>query len=376
MNRLGTMQILLLRCLSLVLLAVWAVWAECARGDEPHAPWKVSVLEEISFQRVAGGASQGACLEVGPNGSWFSGTVGLPTVHFDGKIYRMWFVGDEPTKDPKAPYGIYQRVGLATSRDGLQWTVANEGQPVLDLGFSGVADAKGLSHPYVLKVEAEFWMWYGAIDGTLASDLGLSPGNVRVERICLATSSDGIHWKRANGGQPVLDIGPKDAIDSIQATGMHILKIGDEFKMWYGAYGSQQHTLALATSPDGIHWTRHKKGEPITGLVGGGQGQLGASVYFDGSRYFMLYGGDVGAQWRTYAAVSDDGFHFTRHNGDRPILEQAPAGNFDTAGRGRNHVTHPTQFIVTNDRIRLWYMGEDGSPPHYQRVGLMEAIMH
>lgn len=335
----------------------------------------VDSLEKISFRRVAGSASQGACLDVGPAGSWFSGTVGLPTVHFDGKTYRLWFVGDEPTKDPKAPYGIYQRIGLATSDDGRHWTVANDGKPVLDLGPPGSVDDQGLTHPYVLKVGDEFWMWYGAIDGKLASDLGLTPGSVRVERMCLATSSDGIHWKRANGGRPVLDIGPRGTIDGIQATGMHILKIDGKFMMWYGAYGSQQHTLVMATSTDGIHWTRYKDGEPITGLVGGGQGQLGASVYFDGRRYFMLYGSDKGGQWRTYAAVSDDGFHFAPWNGDRPILEQAPAGNFDTAGRGRNHVTHPSQFVVTNGKIRIWYMGEDGSPPHFQRIGLMEASL-
>jgi len=355
----------------LLLCVMGAVGSVSARADD----LTVGSLEKASFRRVAGGASQGACLDVGPAGSWFSGTVGLPTVHFDGALYRMWFVGDELTKDPKAPYGIYQRIGLATSKDGVHWSLANEGQPVLDLGSPGSADAKGLTHPYVLKVGNQFWMWYGAIDGRLARDLGLAPGSVRVERMCLATSTDGLHWERANGGKPVLDIGPKGSIDGIQATGMHILKIGDEFKMWYGAYGSQQHTLVLATSPDGLHWTRHNNGEPIKGLVGGAQGQLGASVHFDGKRYFMLYGADKEGQWRTYAAVSNDGFHFQQLHGDTPIMEQAPAGNFDTAGRGRNHVTHPSQFVLTNGKIRLWYMGEDGSPPHFQRIGLMEAAI-
>lgn len=332
-------------------------------------------LASATFQRVAGGAPQGACLDVGPKGSWFSATVGMPAVHYDGKLYRLWFVGDELTKDPKAPYGIHQRIGLATSRDGLKWTIANEGKPVLDLGPPGSADAKGLAHPYVLKVDDKFWMWYGGIDGKLAGDLGLSPASVRVERICLATSSDGIHWERANEGKPVLDLGPKDAIDSIQATGMHVLRIGDEFRMWYGAYGSKKHTLAVASSPDGVHWTRLHAGEPITGLAGGQQGQLGASVYFDGRRYFMLYGGDIGNQWRTYAAVSEDGYNFQQLRGETPVLGDASAGNFDTAGYGRNHVTHPTQFIVTNRKVRVWYMGEDGSPPHYQRIGLMEATI-
>ena len=89
---------------------------------------------------MPGGAAQGAVLDTGPPDSWYSGTVGMPTVHFDGKLYRMWFVGDEPTKDSGAPYRIYQRIGLAISKDGLHWRVANEGKPVLDLGPKGSAD--------------------------------------------------------------------------------------------------------------------------------------------------------------------------------------------------------------------------------------------
>jgi hypothetical protein len=88
----------------------------------------------------------------------------------------------------------------------------------------------------------------------------------------------------------------------------------------------------------------------------------------------MFYGSDKGGAWRTYAAQSNDGFRFQKVHGDTPIMEQAPAGSFDTAGRGRNHVAHPTQFVVTGDKVRLWYMGEDGTPPHYQRIGLMEAV--
>ncbi|MEX1231654.1 MAG: hypothetical protein WEB58_15510 [Planctomycetaceae bacterium] len=336
-------------------------------------PIRVEQLEKMTFHRVSGGASNGACLDAGPDGSWHSTSVGLPTVHFDGKTYRMWFNGDEPTKDPRAPYGIYQRIGLATSTDGVRWKIANGDKPVLDLGPPGSPDEKGLSHPYVLKVGDKFWMWYGGIDGKTAGDLGLAPANVRVERMCLASSSDGIHWNRENDGKPVLDIGPPGTIDCIQATGMHILKIDGEFKMWYGAYGSKKHVIGMASSSDGIHWQRENAGEPLTGLVGGGQGQLGPSVHFDGQRYFMFYNGDLGSQWNTYTAVSDDGVHFAQLSGDKPILEPAPAGNFDTAGVGRNHAVHLTKIIVTQGKVRAWYTGEDGSPPHHQRIGLLEA---
>ena len=60
----------------------------------------------------------------------------------------------------------------------------------------------------------------------------------------------------------VLDIGPKGSSDSIQATGMHVLRIDNKFVMWYGAYNGL-HTLAMATSPDGLRWTKVNGGKPV-----------------------------------------------------------------------------------------------------------------
>ncbi|MBM4068176.1 MAG: hypothetical protein FJ271_04435 [Planctomycetes bacterium] len=357
-----------------VLAACWIIVAESSPAGEEQVQPTVQQLEMVSFRRVPGDAAKGAVLDKGDPASWYSGSVGAPTIHFDGKVYRMWFVGDEPTKDLGVPYGIYQRIGLAISTDGRRWKVGNGGKPVLDLGPRGSADAKGLCHPYVLKVADRYWMWYGAIDGTQARDLGLDPAHVRVERICFATSTDGVHWQRQNRGKPVLDIGPKGTIDSIQATGMHVLKIKDQFIMWYGAYNGR-HTIGIASSPDGIRWQRLNNGKPLAGLVGGQQGQCGVSVYHDGRRYLMLYGADKGGAWNTYAAVSDDGLNFKKLRGDRSVLGPTPALHFDSAGIGRNHCVHPTQFLVSDRKVRVWYVGEDGSPPHGQRIGLMEAVL-
>ena len=74
----------------------------------------------------------------------------------------MWFVGAQKTDDARAPYGYYERIGLATSPDGLNWTVANNDQPVLDLGQRGSVDAKGVSHPFVLHDGGVYRMWYSA----------------------------------------------------------------------------------------------------------------------------------------------------------------------------------------------------------------------
>ena len=338
----------------------------------------VDQLEASAFHRVSGPAGHGACLTTGPSGSWNSRYVGSPTVVFaDGK-YWMWYVGGQVTDDARFPYRVIEQIGGATSLDGLSWTPLNDGKPVLSPGPEGSVDHRGLAHPYVLKVGNRFLMWYGAIDGRSAGDLGLAPRHVRVEQICLAGSSDGVQWKRENEGRPVMSLGRRDSVDSIQVTGMHILRISlpdrDIYRMWYGAYNGN-HTIALAESRDGIQWNRAFGARSIAGLQGGAQGQLGPSVHFDGNRYFMLYGGDVGNQWKMYSAVSDDGFHFRPLNDGRPVLGGPPQGNFDTAGVGRNHSVHATKMLAVDGRMRTWYAGEDAHPPHHQKIGLMETLV-
>ena len=349
-----------------ILVAVLGIAAGVAWADDQPS---VENLERLTFRRVPGSAAQGSVLDVGEPTSWYRDYVGEPTIYFDGKVYRMWFVGGARTSDAGVPYKHYERIGLAVSTDGLRWQVANEGQPVLDLGPKGSADAKGLAHPYVLRVGDKFMMWYGAIDGRLGWDVGVKLG-VRVERICLATSPDGVHWQRENGGKPVIDIGPKGSFNSIQATGMHVLQIGGRFVMWYGAYNGE-HSLAVMSSPDGIHWKPLNEGKPVEGLAL--TNHCGMSVYFDGRRYLMFYGANQKGANNSFAAVSDDGIHFRPLRGDKPVLGPAPVGNFDTAGSGRNHVSHPSQFLISGQKVRVWYMAEDGSPPYHQRIGLMEA---
>ena len=142
--------------------------------------------------------------------------------------------------------------------------------------------------------------------------------------------------------------------------------------MWYGAYNGV-HTLAMATSSDGIHWEKMNEGKPLPGLLG--PEQLGPSVYFDGRQDFLLYNRNLGGQWATYAASSSDGIHWQSAFYGQPVLGSPSAGSFGTAGVGRNHSVHPSQMLIQGRRVRAWYGAEDGSPPHHQRIGLMQAIL-
>ena len=63
----------------------------------------------------------------GGAGSWEDAGVSEPTVIKDGSTYHLWYTGDE---------GRTQRIGHATSSDGITWD-EDLAIPVLDLGVPG-----------------------------------------------------------------------------------------------------------------------------------------------------------------------------------------------------------------------------------------------
>ncbi|MEO7807491.1 MAG: hypothetical protein ABIT36_12890 [Steroidobacteraceae bacterium] len=316
---------------------------------------------------MAGSATGGAVLDTGAPGTWDDQVVGMPTVLRDAQgTYRMWFVGIHTVAPGGNVYVENGSVGLATSSDGVNWTRANSGLPVFVRGDSGAFDSTAVFHPFVALVNGMYYMWYGGADGTQGWN------SVRVERIGLATSTDGVNWTRANRGQPVLDIGADGSSDSIQATGMHVLHDGRRFLMWYGAYDGL-HSIVAAESPDGIHWSRLNGGRPVTGLEPTPVGVLGPAVYFDGSRFLMLYSRLVDQQWQLFGAASDDGIAWrTVYSGDALIGPNSGTA-FDAAGPGRNLAVHPSQLLIENGKASLWYTGEETAETGRQRIGLLQG---
>lgn len=316
----------------------------------------------LRFERVAGGAAEGSVLDVGNPGGWVDQAVGTPSVIRAGGTYRMWFTGVRATAHGESPYLFRTAIGLATSRDGLRWTLANEGRPVLPPGGEGTFDALATGQPTVLRSGNRYLMWYGGADGRQSAD------SVRIERIGAAESRDGVRWTRLNGGRPVLDVGPPGSIDAAQATGPFVLRHGGEFRMWYGAFNGR-HTIAAARSRDGLTWTK----EAVTGL---GEGEaLGPAVYSDGHGFHMFYSVVRDSRWTLVQATSPDGLHWRPADDGRPVLGAAAAGGFDAAGKGQNHSVHPSGLVRDGDRVRLYYMAESPRAPFPQRIGLMEAAL-
>jgi predicted GH43/DUF377 family glycosyl hydrolase len=194
-----------------------------------------------------------------------------------------------------------------------------------------------------------------------------------LERIGLATSEDGVHWTRANGGKPVLDLGPQGSYDDVQVAYPSVIRDGSSYRMWYSAYaGNYNHTIAVARSRDGIHWERENEGRPVNGLSPAIAYAPG--VIRIGRKLLMLYtGGYVTRRpWGIFAAVSEDGMNWRMVNEGEPFVSHGTENDFD-----KDNQSHPSVLSVKG-RLRVWYSGFNRGPagkdPLVIKIGLAEAV--
>ena len=161
----------------------------------------------------------------------------------DSDKYYMWYTGV-----PENEYA--QRIYLATSSDGLNWT--KEPAPVLDLGAPGSFDSRQLGKPTVVydhsNIAAPFRMWYAG-EGDTGGSIGY------------ATSLNGRVWTKyiapgATEPAPVFGPGKIGTADSYRVTHPCVLIDNGVYYMWYTADDSNNKRVAYATSTDGVIWQR------------------------------------------------------------------------------------------------------------------------
>jgi hypothetical protein len=169
---------------------------------------------------------------------------------------------------------------------------AGPGGCVLDLGPEKAFDAAWVGCPSVLADGDGLRMWYSS-----HFDAKHGPGGIG-----LAAGRDGLAWERANGGKPVLGVGPDGAFDDGQVMGPCVLRGRDgTYRMWYTAMpagarhasGIGFYRVGLATSRDGLAWERANGGKPVLDLGGAGApDEVQAAtpcVLADGDGYRMWY---------------------------------------------------------------------------------------
>lgn len=182
----------------------------------------------------------------------------------------------------------------ARSNDlGIEWKRFGV---VLDLGEPVDRDERGLESPLILRETPDrLVMWYRG--RTFADEYG---------RIMRATSNNGIDWTRTG-----VVMEPRESHEGNKIDPMAIALDNDEYKMWYGGQ-TRGGNANLATSPDGINWTRSDK-NPVLEKTRRNWDSRGAggqhSVFRVNDEWNMIYKGYGHPNGWTYygLAISTDG---------------------------------------------------------------------
>ena len=162
-------------------------------------------------------------------------------------------------------------------------------------------------------------------------------------------------WMRYDGN-PVLGPGAPGTWDERGVASPFVLAFADTaLTMWYTGYDGTTHRIGMATSADGVTWTK-APGNPV--FAPGAPGTWDAEavespcVLFDGSVYTLFYGGRGNAGRAIGVATSSDGVHWLRH--PEPVLTPTPVPFWDDG-----EVYAPW---VTSDgaSFEMWYTGSNG----------------
>ncbi|MDP8981553.1 MAG: hypothetical protein M3O35_13300 [Acidobacteriota bacterium] len=147
-------------------------------------------------------------LPLGPRGSWDERGVADAYVIRAGKAWYLYYLGMDRARR--------QRLGIATSTDGLTWYKLRS-NPVLGLGEFGAFDENGLGEPAVWAAHGDYWMLYTGRD------------RAEVRRLGLARSRDGVHWEKT--GQP---IGGSQAWNAKTLCDPTVLVENGRVRVWFG----------------------------------------------------------------------------------------------------------------------------------------------
>jgi beta-1,4-mannooligosaccharide phosphorylase/Secretion system C-terminal sorting domain len=262
-------------------------------------------------------------------------------------VCHMWFTSCA------YGYGTSFCVSEAVSTDLVRWFTYFR-NPLLRPGTAGSFDERGVRVMTVLRDSTGYKMYY----------MGLT--NTDHHAIGLATSSNGTTWTKYPGN-PVLDSGPPGTWDSVKVSTASVYFDGSNYVMWYTGRSGNNGSIGLATSSDGVHWTKYP-GNPI--LVAGAPGSWeqgsaeGAKVLRVGNLFHMFYGGHDPAldAFHIGYAYSPDGVTWTKYAGN-PVLSRGSGTEWDGQSLGLMGA------IFKDDKFHLWFSGLGVSsqfPPYWQ----------
>jgi beta-1,2-mannobiose phosphorylase / 1,2-beta-oligomannan phosphorylase len=289
-------------------------------------------------------------------GGWLKYT-GSPVLGGDlGTCFDISMLVEENRYEMYFSWRPKQAIALTESTDGIHWS-----EPVLLLEPVETPQhwKDDLNRPGVVKRGGKYHMWY----------TGQYPGKLYREvdghsRLFYATSDDRIHWEQASP-EPVLSAELPWEKNAVMCPSVLWDETTGLYKMWYsGGEQYEPNAFGYATSPDGLHWSKHP-GNPLFSAdpsraweqhkVGGCQ-----VLYHDGW-FLMFYIG----YWdedtpQIGIARSKDGITGWQRHKDNPVISP-------TEDQWDGDACYKPFAVFDGRNWRLWYNGRRGA---LEQIGL------
>ncbi len=216
-------------------------------------------------------------------------------------------------------------------------------EPVIARGAPGEWDAVDVLNPSVIRLRGRLHNYYSGFDG-------------KVWRTGLATSTDGITWKKSEQN-PLLSPGGDDWDQAyISANGAAIEWNGKVLYFYQGVDAQGITKIGLAISDDGISFS--KVSHPVFDVSARPwESKAVADPYVvkHGGMLYMYYlGMDAFSVQRLGVAQSADGVNWIRSS-HGPVLDVGAAKSFDERGLGEPSVAYSPPYFY------MLYTGRDAS---------------
>lgn len=261
------------------------------------------------------GGSLGTCFDV--------------SVLMDGPTYRMWF-----SWRPK------KSIALTESPDGLKWS-----DPRIVLAPAATSWEDDVNRPSLLKRPDGYHLWY----------TGQAKGHSAIGH---ATSPDGVTWTRTSDKPVLSPEAPWEKV-AVMCPDVSWDDAARQYRMYYS--GGEQYepdAIGLATSPDGLTWTKSPH-NPIFAADAAHPWEqrkvTACQVVRHGDWHYMFY---IGFRDVDHAQIglarSRDGLTAWQRHPANPIIRPTPNG-WD------HDACYKPAVIFDGRRWLLWYNGRHKS---------------
>ncbi|RLG67361.1 MAG: hypothetical protein DRO11_10220, partial [Methanobacteriota archaeon] len=293
-------------------------------------PWDVSSLKD-SDNPIFSGNNSGVCdVDIGK---------------YNGYYYMVYSEWEEDT--------TYRNIYLARSTDLKNWTILNNGNPIISHGNSGDWDSKRATYMSFLKdindniitYDSKFWIFYTGVAD--------------------AYGQIGRAYRDASGGLEgaFTKDDANNPLPPFNNTNNHyhnpvLFKYGTTFYMYY-AYSegeSNDYEINLATSADLLNWS-DSANNPLLSPTGSdweSQRLIPEDIYIKNYYYYLLYTGYDGTHYRAglARATSIDTTAWEKES-NNPII--------DVGNTWDDRLVDHGSLVVFNDKYYIIYTGVHGT---------------